>query len=244
MINTRKSVLSTVKIGDIFNQQEITAILIAPFSGKPTFKHFSVIVKCLSCGNERKRLRSHLINISCNIRGCGIKRSTKINIGDIFGKLTVTSIDYDEKLLKYNYTCRCECGNSALYRRLTRRQSVECNNCVIKTIGLKNTLPNNGAALNVVISKYKKRAKAKNIKFSLTPEMFVALISQPCHYCKSPPIKDYKGFVRNGIDRIDSKYGYTIDNSQPCCLICNRAKSDLTNDEFIAWINKLTLNNL
>lgn len=43
----------------------------------------------------------------------------------------------------------------------------------------------------------------------------------------------------NGIDRVDSSIGYTIQNSVPCCKICNYAKHNLTLEEFTLWLDRL-----
>lgn len=43
-------------------------------------------------------------------------------------------------------------------------------------------------------------------------------------------------FVYSGLDRVDSKRGYTLNNVVPACIICNRAKTDLTREEWVAWI--------
>ena len=43
----------------------------------------------------------------------------------------------------------------------------------------------------------------------------------------------------NGIDRIDSNIGYTVNNCVPCCTICNHMKNDLTTDEFYNHIKLL-----
>ena len=82
---------------------------------------------------------------------------------------------------------------------------------------------------------YKKGAKIRNLEFSLTKEEFYKLTSQPCYYCGE--IKEY-----NGIDRIDSKKGYTIDNCVPCCFCCNGMKLDYTIDFWFNHMKKI-LNN-
>ena len=48
---------------------------------------------------------------------------------------------------------------------------------------------------------------------------------------------------RNGVDRIDSSLGYTIDNCVACCDKCNYAKHDLSTEDFKEWIIKI-YNNL
>ena len=50
--------------------------------------------------------------------------------------------------------------------------------------------------------------------------------------------KDYE-INFTGIDRYDSKLGYTIENSVPCCKNCNRAKSDLSFEDFKLHIKKI-----
>jgi len=66
----------------------------------------------------------------------------------------------------------------------------------------------------------------------LTFEQFQIIINQSCFYCNQPNAR--------GIDRIDSDKPYTIDNSHPCCQICNQMKSDRTHQEFIAHIKKIS----
>lgn len=39
----------------------------------------------------------------------------------------------------------------------------------------------------------------------------------------------------NGVDRVDSSRGYDKENIVPCCKICNRSKSDMSESDFIAW---------
>lgn len=43
----------------------------------------------------------------------------------------------------------------------------------------------------------------------------------------------------NGIDRIDSSKGYSIDNCVPCCTMCNRMKLDYKLSDFINHVHKI-----
>lgn len=45
-------------------------------------------------------------------------------------------------------------------------------------------------------------------------------------------------FYFNGIDRVDNFKGYTLENSVPCCTICNRAKSNMLYDDFMSYIQR------
>jgi len=80
-------------------------------------------------------------------------------------------------------------------------------------------------------------------------ETFKSLVTKPCVYCGhvgSNKIKDVqRGKVisdtvlrTNGIDRMDSHLGYTIDNSTTACRFCNSAKSIMSVDYFRAWIKQ------
>lgn len=83
--------------------------------------------------------------------------------------------------------------------------------------------------------KYKKHlssAKARNIETTIINEQFVEITSKPCTYCGN--------VSNNGIDRIDSSKGYTIENSQSCCSRCNVMKMDMTHNDFINHIQLIT----
>ena len=43
----------------------------------------------------------------------------------------------------------------------------------------------------------------------------------------------------NGIDRIDNNIGYTKENSVPCCEICNKAKRDMSYNDFINYLKRI-----
>jgi len=66
----------------------------------------------------------------------------------------------------------------------------------------------------------------------LTYEQIVTFIGVPCTYCGC---SDTGG----GIDRIDSRRGYELDNITPCCPSCNTFKSDLTVEDFFNHVIKI-----
>ena len=108
-------------------------------------------------------------------------------------------------------------------------------------------------SFNLLYNSYKSRANAKNRLFELSKDQFRKITSLNCSYCGVPPLQAQKSgkaiywkefYYHNGIDRIDSDKGYTIKNSQPCCSICNKAKRDLDNTEFLEWISRLIKHNL
>lgn len=81
---------------------------------------------------------------------------------------------------------------------------------------------------NLVLRHY-----SKSSRLPISYELFKFLIRSNCHYCGTSGSNKY-GY--NGIDRIDSKGGYTEDNVVPCCKHCNMAKGCDSVEEFSKWI--------
>jgi len=77
---------------------------------------------------------------------------------------------------------------------------------------------------------YKSGAKCRGYSFDLTTEQFLEFYwKKPCSYCGCE-------IETVGIDRVDNKKGYSLDNCVPCCTTCNKMKLTLTRDEFISKI--------
>lgn len=81
---------------------------------------------------------------------------------------------------------------------------------------------------------YKNAAKQKGIPYMLPTEKFRELISNSCFYCLR-----FSEDSTNGIDRLDSCKGYTIDNVRSCCKECNMAKNDMSPKEFISQVARI-----
>ena len=58
---------------------------------------------------------------------------------------------------------------------------------------------------------------------------YFAIILQPCYYCGGRHVD----LVLNGVDRVDSKGSYSIENSVPCCKTCNFMKGSMGKREFL-----------
>lgn len=95
---------------------------------------------------------------------------------------------------------------------------------------------------------YKGHARDKNRKFELSYDEFKKLVHDNCFYCGSEPqiqhqlLKYSKNSIPqplNGVDRIDSSKGYTIDNCVTCCSICNQMKSNIDQNLFLSQIEKI-----
>ena len=83
---------------------------------------------------------------------------------------------------------------------------------------------------------YKRSAEQRKINWLLTEDEFESFWKKPCSYCGDE-------IETIGIDRIDSKKSYEINNCKPCCTDCNKMKLDLSEDEFLKLIKKI-YNNL
>ena len=116
------------------------------------------------------------------------------------------------------------------------------------------------AILKVQYNHLKRRNVNKGFTETIGFDVFSRLSKSPCNYCgleyskeiedrlsESKNQKRLSDYVLkcNGIDRIDSSKGYTVENSVTCCKYCNTAKNTMSVDEFLKWIGKVyEFNNL
>lgn len=83
--------------------------------------------------------------------------------------------------------------------------------------------------------KYQEGAKKRGRVFELTLEYLTGYIGKPCFYCGDP-------LRIPGIDRLDNDKGYTVENTVPCCSICNFMKYRYSPDLFIVKCKKISEN--
>jgi len=182
--------------------------------------------------------------------------------GATFGHLTVLKLDHissdkDGNHKTANWLCSCFCGKQkvveGVYLRSRRLKfAVSCGCHKLKALQDKRYIyPQGYIGLKCLYANYKRRAKNKKIEFSIPFETFKALTSQNCVYCKSEPLQEiyqrksssdnieYTKYSYNGLDRIDSSLGYTIDNVVPCCGICNTAKREFPVERLLQWIDRI-----
>lgn len=161
-------------------------------------------------------------------------------VGQKFGKLTVIKNTGNKQSRDSLWECLCECGNvkHVAGRHLRHDRTKSCG-CITK-------LPQGIAAINLLYRGYRRKADSRNLIFSISLEEFEFLTKQNCHYCGRHPNNSAQNwsthrlngdYIFNGIDRKNNEMGYTFSNSLPCCKICNRAKSNMDYEAFVAWIN-------
>lgn len=164
------------------------------------------------------------------------------------GRLTIISEYSDKrnnKIRKY-YKVRCDCGNEfeAVKDNIDRGKGVGCKFCVNSYINQARKLPGHEAARNALYQDYRKGARSRDYSFSLDIEWFEKITMSNCYYCGAVPNKIIKvdsgaEYTYNGIDRVDNTDGYELYNVVPCCTDCNKAKSTMSHDAYIALCKRV-----
>ena len=168
-----------------------------------------------------------------------------------FGKLLVTEevIRAPKDFSPIHYKCLCDCGNFTIANgyKLRSGNKSSCG-CLQQQSALskipkmisKSTKYSPQQALAVKV--WKKHYDDDGLSF----DDFLTITQQNCHYCNSPPYNTLKNkhaqFCYNGLDRLDSSLGHTKDNCVPCCIICNRGKSNQPYHQAIEWMRRLCFN--
>lgn len=81
---------------------------------------------------------------------------------------------------------------------------------------------------------YERNAAAKGRVFALSRDEAYELFRSPCNYCQQPPSEKL-----SGIDRVDNRGGYILDNVVACCSRCNFLKGSLDQGEFVQLCAKI-----
>lgn len=84
----------------------------------------------------------------------------------------------------------------------------------------------------------------RDLEHTLTVHQFARLIKAPCTFCGQPPynqtkLKTGENIAYTGLDRMDNAQGYTVENTVPCCKICNSMKGEMGPKEFVAHVQKI-----
>ena len=185
----------------------------------------------------------------------------KDRTGDKYGRLTVMSYAGIDHRNKHLWLCLCECGNEKIVvsDNLSSGKSNSCGCLKAEFLARKGNQyglyhDREEALLKVQYSHLKRRDKKKGFTDTMSFEDFSLLSKSPCKYCGleySKKIEDRQNESKkqkrlsdhvlecNGIDRVDSLKGYTVENSVACCKYCNRAKLNNTEEYFKTKIIKI-----
>jgi 5-methylcytosine-specific restriction endonuclease McrA len=92
---------------------------------------------------------------------------------------------------------------------------------------------------------YRDGARKRGLTFELSLEDFIRFTTARCAYCGIEPSQQYKNkhhataYTYNGIDRVDNELGYILENCVTCCKACNRLKGWLSEDVFLATVERI-----
>ncbi len=166
--------------------------------------------------------------------------------GQRFGRLVAIEHIGFTKSRNAIWKMKCDCGNEKEVVSGNLNKGTQSCGCLFREqAGSYKKLEYGEAAKNTKYADYKRKAKNRNISFELTIDDFSKITQQDCHYCGIEPYRTVKTtnktgeYIYNGIDRINSNEGYTINNVVACCRHCNQAKSNMTMEEFNQWIIRL-----
>lgn len=191
-----------------------------------------------------------------------------ILVGSKFGHYTVIKDRYTDMIISKNgktywqTKALCVCGlcgatKDVDIKHLLNNKYNMCFNCFQEFRVIKDKEQHNDTNKLRCFNAYSVSARKRGIEFKLNLNEFEVLCSLPCVYCGIEPSnqtrkrypknhkhhagepRPYKPFVYSGIDRVNNDIGYIYSNCVPCCKTCNYAKSNLTSEEFFAWIDRI-----
>jgi len=189
------------------------------------------------------------------------KKALEGAIGQRFGRLTVVEITGQSTIGKQKrriVRCICDCGNEKLIP-LTYLRRGHTNSCGCKL--LETSMSNIKLAHKKLFDdgtwgKDPQMISARKVWIDaysdgdLSLADFMILSQQNCFYCGKLPsncrnavcdrnseFRKLNGnFIYSGLDRVNNNLGHMKDNVVPCCIDCNKAKCERSQDEFLEWI--------
>jgi hypothetical protein len=149
-----------------------------------------------------------------------------------FGRLLVIESAGFAKDHNVLWKCKCDCGNETVVRGVNLRKghTTSCG-CALADHYKKITLPVREAVIRRSWQQYQQNAEFRKLEWSLDEATFRSLVESPCFYCNADPL--------NGVDRLDSKQGYSLVNVVSCCRVCNFMKASMSLDDFLAQIDRV-----
>lgn len=172
-------------------------------------------------------------------------------LGQRFGYLTVIANaerpSHRRRLHGTWWRVRCDCGTE----RVVTASDLSTGNTT--SCGNHRRSPPGTAGRHAIFCQYRCNARTRGLDFQLSKEQFLTITSRNCTYCGAPPSNTARHtggnskpetialslYLYNGIDRVDNTRGYVDGNCVPCCKQCNRAKTDMTVEEFHTWVARV-----
>ena len=176
---------------------------------------------------------------SCSASNGRPNRAHKL-IGGRFGRLVAISRvpgTVPGKNAKWNF--QCDCGNRCVYdSRIVGSRGclahVACPECENR---YGPEWKRGHLSLEMAFYAAGSSGNRKKREFLITIDEYDLITTgKGCFYCGANE-------GRCGLDRKDSRLGYVFDNCVPCCLRCNRMKTNLSVCDFLEHVKKICLFN-
>lgn len=139
--------------------------------------------------------------------------------------------------------CRCLCGSEryVAVNTLVAGTSRSCGCFVADLVRARHSQETlDESKLRRRYRTYISGARARSINFEITYDEYKDLTDGPCHYCGTDDNAGPNGNeIRMGLDRFDNDVGYTYSNLVRCCHTCNRAKFNMSANEFLSWVSRV-----
>ncbi|NRD78539.1 hypothetical protein HPT25_14330 [Bacillus sp. BRMEA1] len=241
--------------------ERIGDLLIVGFYSFKDKNYYRYMFICICNCNPYETVDKDAYNvISGKTQSCGCKQGTRDHtplLGVRFGKLVPKEVVRQRLKTKVQirYLCQCDCGNPELVSvKKSDLEKGDRTHCGCKRFPTNRYTDRFHAIfLHHYHSSVVKRSKQLGYTEIISFEEFKYFIQLPCHYCGDPfsaMLKDRDSGRKltvlpeatiwvNGLDRVNNKKGYNIHNIVPCCTHCNKAKGELSYEEFRALISKL-----
>ena len=194
--------------------------------------NYYALIECEKCGDTK--IVNYYNFINGKQRKCSRCRYYDL-IGTTIGTSEIIGVDHIDYITR-------DSGKKTEFRPYYLVRCTKCGYEHVKAYNKTNWLTYKGCnkcqasfedpELNKIKRAYKSNAKARGLSWELTDEQFLELVTKDCTYCGHS--QKY-----NGIDRIDSSKGYTINNCVPCCTWCNVMKLNYNESEFLAHIRQI-----
>lgn len=130
------------------------------------------------------------------------------------------------------FIIKCECGEIFTKNRTSYRKIRNIISC-----GCLPDMPEDEAWKRIFKRWNDGRTSAKaHHECNLTLQQFIHFSKGNCFYCGVEPsrVTRIRGYLVNGIDRINSYIGYEVDNCVSCCTSCNLSKHIKSQEEFFS----------
>jgi hypothetical protein len=140
--------------------------------------------------------------------------------------------------------CRCNGPNSEFTAAAYKLRARSIKSCGCLWLASPNYRPHPDREWNRILRMYENNCRV----FGLSLEQMKTICALPCFYCGLPPGNTLIGRSKklsngqvvlrySGVDEVVHGGGHLIGNVLPACIICNRAKSDSSLEEWCRYLH-------